>query len=84
MCMYCVYIEVESLIIVYNYYMFDGAGATHVPWCTHRGHGVTLWCQFFPSLFACVPGMEVRPSDLPDKCFFLQLSHQSKLLLLFF
>lgn len=33
-----------------------------------------------PILFACVPGMEVRPSGLPDKCFSLQLSHQSKLL----
>lgn len=40
--------------------------------------------QFFPVLFACVPGMGIRPSGLSDKRFYLQVSHQSKLLLLFF
>lgn len=43
------------------------------------GHGnqrTTLLSQVFPSIFTCVPGIELGLSDLQSKCFYLEMFYQ--------
>lgn len=72
------------LIIVYNYYMFDGAGATHMCHGAHTEGMGWLYGVSSSSPFCLCSWNGSQALSLPDKCFSLQLSHQSKLLLIFF
>lgn len=42
----------------------------------HGNQRTTILSQVFPSIFTCVPGIELSLSDLQSKCFYLEMFYQ--------